>query len=166
MNDFLFLTFKCIVTYATPQWLIKLTKQLIQQGASVATMDFWTKSWTINEKQINEMTIEDFFVLCKKHRVDYIFLNASQYRICYPILQVIQKEVDVKEIPLLYPKIPLIAHIQDVFLQNQLKKQAQEMEVPFLFLHKKDLINHYTFDDLLIEKTMQYLNEHYPLKKV
>lgn len=161
MNLDVFLTLRCINLLATKEWLSQFAKELNQQKILTARIDFLNQEFFLFENQMEWVDIQTALTICKQQKVDLILFNACPYRFIYPILTMIQKEDLIKERFLLYPKVVLIAHIVDVHLQNDLKKQAQEMDTECQFVFKRDVPSLSTFDDILIEKGIQYLKQHY-----
>ena len=125
MNLDVFLTLRCINLLATKEWLSQFAKELNQQKILTARIDFLNQEFFLFENQMEWVDIQTALTICKQQKVDLILFNACPYRFIYPILTMIQKEDLIKERFLLYPKVVLIAHIVDVHLQNDLKKQAQ-----------------------------------------
>ena len=164
MNLDVFLTLRCINLLATKEWLSQFAKELNQQKILTARIDFLNQEFFLFENQMEWVDIQTALIICKQQKVDLILFNACPYRFIYPILTMIQKEDLIKERFLLYPKVVLIAHIVDVHLQNDLKKQAQEMDTECQFVFKRDVPSLSTFDDILIEKGIQYLKQHYFLE--
>ena len=164
MNLDVFLTLRCINLLATKEWLSQFAKELNQQKILTARIDFLNQEFFLFENQMEWVDIQTALTICKQQKVDLILFNACPYRFIYPILTMIQKEDLIKERFLLYPKVVLIAHIVDVHLQNDLKKQAQEMDTECQFVFKRDVPSLFTFDDILIEKGIQYLKQHYFLE--
>lgn len=164
MNLDVFLTLRCINLLATKEWLSQFAKELNQQKILTARIDFLNQEFFLFENQMEWVDIQIALTICKQQKVDLILFNACPYRFIYPILTMIQKEDLIKERFLLYPKVVLIAHIVDVHLQNDLKKQAQEMDTECQFVFKRDVPSLSTFDDILIEKGIQYLKQHYFLE--
>lgn len=164
MNLDVFLTLRCINLLATKEWLSQFAKELNQQKILTARIDFLNQEFFLFENQMEWVDIQTALTICKQQKVDLILFNACPYRFIYPILTMIQKEDLIKERFLLYPKVVLIAHIVDVHLQNDLKKQAQEMDTECQFVFKRDVPSLSTFDDILIENGIQYLKQHYFLK--
>ena len=164
MNLDVFLTLRCINLLATKECLSQFAKELNQQKILTARIDFLNQEFFLFENQMEWVDIQTALTICKQQKVDLILFNACPYRFIYPILTMIQKEDLIKERFLLYPKVVLIAHIVDVHLQNDLKKQAQEMDTECQFVFKRDVPSLSTFDDILIEKGIQYLKQHYFLE--
>lgn len=164
MNLDVFLTLRCINLLATKERLSQFAKELNQQKILTARIDFLNQEFFLFENQMEWVDIQTALTICKQQKVDLILFNACPYRFIYPILTMIQKEDLIKERFLLYPKVVLIAHIVDVHLQNDLKKQAQEMDTECQFVFKRDVPSLSTFDDILIEKGIQYLKQHYFLE--
>lgn len=164
MNLDVFLTLRCINLLATKEWLSQFAKELNQQKILTARIDFLNQEFFLFENKMEWVDIQIALTICKQQKVDLILFNACPYRFIYPILTMIQKEDLIKERFLLYPKVVLIAHIVDVHLQNDLKKQAQEMDTECQFVFKRDVPSLSTFDDILIEKGIQYLKQHYFLE--
>ena len=164
MNLDVFLTLRCINLLATKEWLSQFAKELNQQKILTARIDFLNQEFFLFENQMEWVDIQTALTICKQQKVELILFNACSYRFIYPILTMIQKEDLIKERFLLYPKVVLIAHIVDVHLQNDLKKQAQEMDTECQFVFKRDVPSLSTFDDILIEKGIQYLKQHYFLE--
>ena len=164
MNLDVFLTLRSINLLATKEWLSQFAKELNQQKILTARIDFLNQEFFLFENQMEWVDIQTALTICKQQKVDLILFNACPYRFIYPILTMIQKEDLIKERFLLYPKVVLIAHIVDVHLQNDLKKQAQEMDTECQFVFKRDVPSLSTFDDILIEKGIQYLKQHYFLE--
>lgn len=164
MNLDVFLTLRCINLLATKEWLSQFAKELNQQKILTARIDFLNQEFFLFENQMEWVDIQTALTICKQQKVDLILFNACPYRFIYPILTMIQKEDLIKERFLLYPKVVLIAHIVDVHLQNDLKKQAQEMDTECQFVFKRDVPSLSTFDDILIENGIQYLKQHYFLE--
>lgn len=164
MNLDVFLTLRCINLLATKEWLSQFAKELNQQKILTARIDFLNQEFFLFENKMEWVDIQIALTICKQQKVDLILFNACPYRFIYPILTMIQKEDLIKERFLLYPKVVLIAHIVDVHLQNDLKKQAQEMDTKCQFVFKRDVPSLSTFDDILIEKGIQYLKQHYFLE--
>ncbi len=164
MNLDVFLTLRCINLLATKEWLSQFAKELNQQKILTARIDFLNQEFFLFENQMEWVDIQTALIICKQQKVDLILFNACSYRFIYPILTMIQREDLIKERFLLYPKVVLIAHIVDVHLQNDLKKQAQEMDTQCQFVFKRDVPSLSTFDDILIEKGIQYLKQHYFLE--
>ena len=164
MNFDVFLTLRCINLLATKEWLSQFAKELNQQKILTARIDFLNQEFFLFENQMEWVDIQTALTICKQQKVDLVLFNACPCRFIYPILTMIQKEDLIKERFLLYPKVVLIAHIVDVHLQNDLKKQAQEMDTECQFVFKRDVPSLSTFDDILIEKGIQYLKQHYFLE--
>lgn len=164
MNLDVFLTLRCINLFATKEWLSQFAKELNQQKILTARIDFLNQEFFLFENQMEWVDIPTALTICKQQKVDLVLFNACPYRFIYPILTMIQREDLIKERFLLYPKVVLIAHIVDVHLQNDLKKQAQEMDTECQFVFKRDVPPLSTFDDILIEKGIQYLKQHYFLE--
>lgn len=164
MNLDVFLTLRCINLLATKEWLSQFAKELNQQKILTARIDFLNQEFFLFENQMEWVDIQTALTICKQQKVELILFNACPYRFIYPILTMIQKEDLIKERFLLHPKVVLIAHIVDVHLQNDLKKQAQEMDTECQFVFKRDVPSLSTFDDILIEKGIQYLKQHYFLE--
>lgn len=164
MNLDVFLTLRCINLLATKEWLSQFAKELNQQKILTARIDFLNQEFFLFENQMEWVDIQTALTICKQQKVELILFNACPYRFIYPILTMIQKEDLIKERFLLYPKVVLIAHIVDVHLQNDFKKQAQEMDTECQFVFKRDVPSLSTFDDILIEKGIQYLKQHYFLE--
>lgn len=164
MNLDVFLTLRCINLLATKEWLSQFAKELNQQKILTARIDFLNQEFFLFENKMEWVDIQTALTICKQQKVDLILFNACPYRFIYPILTMIQREDLIKERFLLYPKVVLIAHIVDVHLQNDLKKQAQEMDTECQFVFKRDVPSLSTFDDILIEKGIQYLKQHYFLE--
>lgn len=164
MNLDVFLTLRCINLLATKEWLSQFAKELNQQKILTARIDFLNQEFFLFENQMEWVDIQTALTICKQQKVELILFNACPYRFIYPILTMIQKEDLIKKRFLLYPKVVLIAHIVDVHLQNDLKKQAQEMDTECQFVFKRDVPSLSTFDDILIEKGIQYLKQHYFLE--
>lgn len=164
MNLDVFLTLRCINLLATKEWLSQFAKELNQQKILTARIDFLNQEFFLFENKMEWVDIQIALTICKQQKVDLILFNACPYRFIYPILTMIQKEDLIKERFLLYPKVVLIAHIVDVHLQNDLKKQAQEMDTECQFVFKRDVPSLSTFDDILIENGIQYLKQHYFLE--
>ena len=164
MNLDVFLTLRCINLLATKEWLSQFAKELNQQKILTARIDFLNQEFFLFENKMECVDIQTALTICKQQKVELILFNACPYRFIYPILTMIQKEDLIKERFLLYPKVVLIAHIVDVHLQNDFKKQAQEMDTECQFVFKRDVPSLSTFDDILIEKGIQYLKQHYFLE--
>lgn len=154
------LALKCIYTSMDHHLFFRLKEYI--KFEKIAFYSHSSNQFILDGKEImiNEKTKEENFYkvcqMCYQKKIQFCFFNEIPYRMLYPILSVVLKESqDYTQV--VYPNIPIIAHLKDIKDQNSLAKASNLMNAPLQFIYKKDYKNSDVFD-VLVQNIIKRLN--------
>ncbi len=146
MEDFVFFNLKEYIQFQNVAFYSHTSNQFLLKGKKVV---------------LNEQTKEERFYkvcqICYQEKIQFCFFNEIPYRILYPILSVVLKEnQDYSQV--IYPNVPIIAHLKDIKAQNRLTKVSNSMNAPLQLIYKKDYKNN-DFVEFLTQNILKRIND-------
>ena len=155
------LALKCIYTSMEDYVFFNLKEYI--QFQNVAFYSHTSNQFLLKGKEVvlNEQTKEERFYkvcqICYQEKIQFCFFNEISYRILYPILSVVLKEnQDYSQV--IYPNVPIIAHLKDIKDQNRITKVSNSMNAPLQLIYNRDYKNN-DFVEFLSQNILKRFND-------